>query len=469
MIIADNMLANGAARQLKIIGNNKKRPTERLSSGYRINRASDDAAGLSISEKMRSQIRGLNQGTRNIQDGISVCQVMDGALNEVHDMLHRLTELSVEAANDTLTVEDRYAIQEEIDQLVSEINKTSENTVFNGLPLLSPIDREHSIVTTSGNADVIFVIDNTGSMYSPINNVINNLSSFTDTLADCNVRYAIVEFGDTDTTFNSSSFMTSQDDVKTRLRQISCSGGGDEPEQALEGIMKALDYSFRDDGATKEIILVTDASYHDKNRDGLSTLSDNQVARAVRNAGARLSVVTSSQNISLYQNNLANGKVLNISSDFHASLTTLAKDVSIAAGSIEHIEPKDLCIHMGSSAEDYMFIHTFTVNASTLGISNLNCITHEDANRSLSKIENALDKVSKIRSTIGADQNRLEHAFANNTNTSENTQTAESRLRDADMAKEVMGLSKQSILEQVGQSMITQANQNTQGVLKLLQ
>ena len=131
MVIAHNMMAMNAQRQFNIVGNSKKKSTEKLSSGYRINRAADDATGLAISEKMRRQIRGLNQGANNTMDGISLLQVADGALAEVHDMLHRVTELSVQSANGTNTTEDRESIQQEINQIMSEINRISDTTEFN--------------------------------------------------------------------------------------------------------------------------------------------------------------------------------------------------------------------------------------------------------------------------------------------------------------------------------------------------
>ena len=467
--VVNNLGAMNAQRQFNITGASIKKSTEKLSSGYKINRAADDAAGLTISEKMRSLIRGMNQGSDNIQDGISVCQIMDGALAETHEIMHRMTELSVKASNGTLTPEDRNAIQQEINQLVTEIDRTSESTVFNELPLLSPIDREKEGSANAGNADVIFVIDNTGSMGGPINNVINNLSAFAEGLSDCNIRYAVVEYGDTDTTFDASPFMTSPEEVKNRIRQIRISGGGDGPEQALEGIMRALDYSFRKNVATKEVILVTDADYHEKNFDRLSEYTNEQVAQAIRDKGVRLSVVAGSGYINLYKNNLANGKVLDISSNFHNSLMTLADDIKKAAGEVVHIEPEDILIQMSNITGDNMSIHTYNVNSGTLGLTGLNCSTEEDARESIEKIEKALDKVSEIRSGIGAEQNRLEHSYANNTNKAENLTAAESRIRDTDMAKEMVSLTTSNILSQAGSAMLSQTMQNPQSILQLLQ
>ena len=168
-----------AQRQFNITGDSIKKSMEKLSSGYRINRAADDAAGLTISEKMRSLIRGMNQGSDNIQDGISVCQIMDGALAETHDIMHRMTELSVKASNGTLCPEDRQAIQSEMNQLIRELDRTAESTVFNEKQLIAPVDLEKIAVNPKGGkADIVFVVDNTGSMGGLINNVMNNLTSF---------------------------------------------------------------------------------------------------------------------------------------------------------------------------------------------------------------------------------------------------------------------------------------------------
>ena len=171
MVVAHNMMAMNAQRQFNIVGNSKKKSTEKLSSGYRINRAADDAAGLSISEKMRRQIRGLNQGANNTMDGISLLQVADGALSEVHDMLHRVTELSIQAANGTNTTEDREAIQQEVNQIMSEINRISDTTTFNERKLFR------------GNLD-IKGIENSGQASTGKVGIVGDTAVFTYTFYD---------------------------------------------------------------------------------------------------------------------------------------------------------------------------------------------------------------------------------------------------------------------------------------------
>lgn len=472
--VVSNLSAMNAQRQFNITGDTIRKSTEKLSSGYKINRAADDAAGLTISEKMRSLIRGMNQGSDNIQDGISVCQIMDGALAETHDIMHRMTELAVKASNGTLCPEDRNAIQQEMNQLIAEIDRTAESTQFNTKQLLAPTDFEK--VTTNpngGKADVIFVIDNTGSMSGHIANVKNNLTSFADGLANCNVRYAVVEYGDTDWTqpqhVVASDFMTSPADVVDRLNAISLTGGGDGPEMALEGIMKALDCPFRSDAAAKEVILVTDADYHVQGDGDEYNYTTEQVAQKVIDKGVRLSVVTGSYYKDYYKNGVANGSVLDISSNFHDSLMSLAGEIADAAGEIIHKNPEDIWIQMSNVDGDGMTIHTYDVKASSLGIAELDCLTESSARGCMEKIESALDKVSEIRSNIGAEQNRLEHSYDNNNNKAENMTAAESRIRDTDMSAEMMKLTTANILSQAGSAMLSQTMQNPQSVLSLLQ
>ena len=270
MVVQHNMQAMNTNRQLGIVTNAQSKSTEKLSSGYRINRAADDAAGLSISEKMRSQIRGLDKASSNAQDGISAVQTAEGALNEVHSILQRMNELATQAANDTNTSTDRSAIAAEISQLTSEVDRIQSTTQFNTMNLL-------------------------------------------------------------------------------------------------------------------------DGSFKDKN----------------------------------LQVGALEGQNIQISID--------------------------------------------DMSANSLGLTSLDVDTNENAGKTMTKVQSAIDQVSTQRSALGAIQNRLEHTIANLDTTSENTSSAESRIRDTDMAEEMVTYSKNNILAQAGQSMLAQANQSTQGVLSLLQ
>ena len=270
MVVQHNLSAMNTNRQMGVVTSALQKSTEKLSSGYKINRAGDDAAGLSISEKMRSQIRGLNKASDNAQDGISLIQVAEGALNETHSILQRMNELATQAANDTNTSTDRTAIKAEIDQLTSEINRIQSTTQFNTQNLL-------------------------------------------------------------------------------------------------------------------------DGKFTGKN------------------------------------------------------------------------------LQVGSLKGQTIKISISNMNAKTLGVSGLTVDKNSTAGVSMSKIQAAIDKVSTQRSNLGALQNRLEHTINNLDTTSENTSAAESRIRDTDMADEMVQYSKNNILAQAGNSMLAQANQQTQGVLSLLQ
>ena len=270
MVVQHNLTAMNANRQLGITTNAQAKSSEKLSSGYKINRAGDDAAGLTISEKMRSQIRGLNKASDNAQDGVSLIQVAEGALNETHSILQRMNELATQAANDTNTTADRGAIQSEIDQLTSEIDRISSTTQFN----------------------------------------------------------------------------------------------------------------------TQNLI---DGSFTKKS------------------------------------------------------------------------------LQIGSICGQAITISVGSMNADAIGVSGLKMTSFTNAGKAMSQIQGAISKISETRSYLGALQNRLEHTIANLDNISENTSSAESRIRDTDMAEEMVNYSKNNILAQAGQSMLAQANQSTQGVLSLLQ
>jgi flagellin len=269
MVVQHNLTAMNTSRQLNGVTNAQAKSTEKLSSGYKINRAGDDAAGLSISEKMRSQIRGLNKASSNAQDGISLIQVAEGALNETHSILQRMNELATQAANDTNTTTDRTAIQDEIDQLTSEIDRIQSTTQFNTMNLL-------------------------------------------------------------------------------------------------------------------------DGTFSDKK------------------------------------------------------------------------------LQVGSLENQTISVTITNMDAATLGVGSLDVTSHTAAGTSMTAIQDAIEKVSDQRSTLGALQNRLEHTINNLDTTSENTQAAESRIRDTDMAAEMVEFTKDQVLSQAGTAMLAQANQSSQNVLSLL-
>jgi len=299
MIVQHNMTALNANRQLGVSNSSLAKSTEKLSSGYRINRAGDDAAGLSISEKMRGQIRGLNQASTNAQDGVSLIQTAEGAMNETHAILQRMRELAVQGANDTNVSKDRDAINAEMKQLTKEIGRIGDTTEFNTMKLFKA-----TADTANG-------------------------------------------------------------------------------ETTIAGQSKALQVGANKDQTIK----------------------------------FQMAKVTNDEN---------NNKV------------------SIQAGGLNESQ------------------------SVTLDNKVFDCKSNSSYGVAIKTLDNAIEVVSKSRSDLGALQNRLEHTIANADNTAENLQSAESRIRDVDMADEMVKYSKSSILQQAGQSMLAQANQSTQGVLSLL-
>jgi len=339
MRINNNLIAMNTHRQLGIANTGASKSMEKLSSGYRINRAGDDAAGLSISEKMRAQIRGLNMASKNAQDGISLIQTAEGALNESHSILQRMRELAVQAANDTNVDADRASLQSEIDQLAEELTRIAQNTEFNTQKLLDGTFKS--------------------SKFHIGANAGQNIS-----LSIGNMDAATLSVGDKYTATSSTTLKDS----------------------------KSVIYTFKSAGATLG-----------------STGSTLKAAYSGYYKGSTV----------------ATAKLYRIASEAYAQSTV----------------------------------------AITLGI---NISDQKSANSAITTINNALETVSAERSKLGAYQNRLEHTISNLDNVAENLQASESRIRDVDMAKEMMEFTKQNILQQAATAMLAQANQAPQTVLQLL-
>jgi flagellin len=340
---------------------------EKLSSGLRINRAGDDAAGLAISEKMRAQIRGLEQATRNAQDGISLIQTAEGGLNETHSILQRMRELAVQAANDTLTPDDRGSINTEIAELKSEIERIALSTEFNTKDLL----------------DGSFGASRSGG-----------------------------------------SLITSESGLGS-LSDISVTG-------AKEGT-----YTFV---ASTSFLQLKDSTGNGQTI-AVSQFSDNTV-QTIKFEQLGISVTTDTT--------------------FDANGVTWNGLTIIVSGSTSTFQ-------IGADEGQSMSISIGDMRASSLGVDNVNILTSSAAGEAITTINDALSTVSEQRATLGAYQNRLEHSINNLSTAAENLTASESRIRDVDMAKEMMSFTKNSILNQAATAMLAQANQQPQGVLQLLQ
>ena len=419
MIVQHNLTAMNSNRMLGITTNSVAKSTEKLSSGYNINRAADDAAGLSISEKMRRQIRGLTQASSNAQDGISAVQTAEGALAEVHDMLQRMDELATKAANGTQSQGDRQNIQDELDQLLTEIDRVSETTKFNETYLLK------------------------GSTNFDDGKVTNYLSAKT---AGINGAF---EPGRNDGVLNA--------DTKTSAAKAIFRINDDEWTKISN--LKAGD--TYDIGGTVYTLVSAESA---------SAVSDTQIAYSAKGTVKVTTQLVTKMTRALNKANEigSDNGTKGIASDFdptnHTWTITKAK-VSVQA-------PLSISLHVGadSTATNKIDLQIEKMNTRGLGIEGLKVTgtSAENATFAIDAIADAVNRVSMQRSTLGAIQNRLEHTIKNVDNVVENTQSAESAIRDTDMATEMVKFSNNNILQQAGQSMLAQANQSNQGVLSLL-
>jgi flagellin len=373
MRINHNIAALNTHRQLSSATNAQSKSMEKLASGLRINRAGDDAAGLAISEKMRGQIRGLDQASRNAQDGISLIQTAEGALNETHDILQRMNELANQAANGTLTAQDRTNVSDEITQLNSEIDRISKSTNFNTQNLL---DGSFGVqLGTSGLA-----------------------------VGSAGVTNIDISGAKASTTYTLTA------------------GGANE-------------YVLNDGSGSTQTVTLADNTAGTLNFDKLG------IKISVNSANTRANLIGS----------VAGG----------GAAGTVVTGASAAV---------DLQIGANNATSERMGIQISKIDSSATSLNTgaISVATAANARTAMDIIKTATATVSTERSKLGAYQNRLEHTINNLNTSSENLTAAESRIRDVDMAKEMMNQTKNSILSQAAQAMLAQANQQPQGVLQLL-
>ena len=434
MVVQHNLSAMNANRMLNVTTSAQSKSTEKLSSGYKINRAADDAAGLSISEKMRKQIKGLTQASSNAQDGVSAVQTAEGALTEVHSMLQRMNELAVQSGNGTMSKDDRQNIQDEMDQLVSEIDRVSETTKFNETYLLKGDDVSNGNTKKYAEDDVIGSIDGVK---------VQAKGTTADELTDgAEIKLGTI----TVKSSNDTSFAIAEADVTKAENVVSVSSDGTNTTVTLKDGTEKTD--------TKDAIQTT---Y------GIETKAAGS-ATILKSLKAENTNATVTGN---YTGNLDNLKVgdavnvkLTVGSSGATALSTSAKSLVLS-----------FQVGADTTAENKIDVTMESMSAKSIGIEGISVTgkTSTNADKAVDTIGNAIKKVSSQRSALGAVQNRLEHTIANLDNVVENTTSAESRIRDTDMAEEMVAYSKNNILIQAGQSMLAQANQSNQGVLSLLQ
>ncbi len=402
MIIQHNIAALNSYRQLSTNNSAISKNLEKLSSGYKINRAGDDAAGLAISEKMRAQITGLEKAQDNANDGISLVQTAEGALTEVHDMLNRMVELATQSANGTYDDEtDRANLQKEVTSLKDEIDRISKSTNFNGIDLLNGTDLKGTQATEASKAS--FTVDLTGGTY---------------------------DLKDTDTLQLTIGGQT--------VTSNAVSGGGTTDAATIAGLFDGQKYT---NGGTTYTIKAsgTKLTFTADTADAATAPTGNvNVTKTGSGAGTASGTLTVAD----------------------------AKD-----GTADAEATGGLTLQIGDTADDFNQIKVVVnaVDTETLDIDDVDISTAAGASTAIDKIKKAIDTVSSTRGDLGAIQNRLEHTINNLGVTTENITSAESRIRDTDMAEEMMAYTKNNILVQASQAMLAQANTLPQGVLQLLQ
>jgi flagellin len=382
MIINHNIAALNTYRMLSNNNVLAAKSLEKLSSGLRINKAADDAAGLAISEKMRGQIRGLDQAVRNSQDAISLIQTAEGALNETHSILQRMRELAVQASSDSYTDVDRNELQKEVDQLIKEINRIANTTEFNTKKLID--GSRANIVAKNGFADVLGTNTDKFTLSTTV---------VTSTATEIEGTYLLKILNETSTpgTYNYAI--------------------------------------YNDSGGTW----------------ATGTVDVTQAVTVTISSTASITVTANADTLT--------------SGDSIAIVIRKAKEAG---------NDNSLTFFIGANSSQFMKVDINDMDAASLHVSGIKIDTQSSAEAAISTIEQALRDVSAERSKLGAFQNRLEHTINNLGAASENLTAAESRIRDVDMAKEMMEFTKLNILQQAATAMLAQANQQPQNVLQLL-
>ena len=470
MVVQHNMQAMNANRMLNITTGAQSKSTEKLSSGYRINRAADDAAGLTISEKMRKQIRGLDQASTNAQDGVSSVQTAEGALTEVHSMLQRMNELAVQASNGTNAESDRQAIQDEIDQLTTEIDRVSETTKFNetyllkgeaGTKLINMKAHDAGLkgtLTDNGDGTATFKMDalSSGDKIS-IGGKQYTIGSTADEAKNLYKNVAVD--GSETVTVNGKTYTVKDTNPKADKNEIS--------KNDLDALVKAgVTVEYKGQSAT---VITDDGKKGGTATDGVDDLDPSVITAKKAYELASKELLAANQ-IGDTENS---AKVYVGGTTDAVTLANATNEFTINVGQAKVANSLAFSLHVGADADmtNKIQVNIDSMDSASLGIKGLNVKddSGKAATYAVDAIADAVAKVSSQRSALGAVQNRLEHTIDNLDNVVENTTSAESRIRDTDMAEEMVNYSKNNILAQAGQSMLAQANQSTQGVLSLLQ
>ena len=524
MVVQHNMQAMNSNRVLGGTTLAQAKSTEKLSSGFRINRAADDAAGLTISEKMRKQIKGLNRASKNAQDGISAVQTAEGALTEVHSMLQRMNELSTQAANGTNSKSDRDAIQSEIGQLTTEIDRVAETTKFNETYLLKGDNGEKTINLPAHDAGLKGDLKDNGDGTATFtmkelkygDKVMIGGKEYTigvdKATATTDNQKKVAEAAQAANTEANKGEKTFKKGAKATINGVECeyhdttekykkTTAGDtaieagwyrvdqfpnDLKNASEDEVKKAKYDVTVDenftgtfvahgNANKEVLFekpMTDDGKNGGTADDKVDDNDTSIITAKKAYMLAAAELKKANNIGDTESN-ADAGTKNGDKIDPFTLDKASNVIEIHVGKTKVPQTLSFNLHVGSDADmtNKINVNVEAMTSAYLGVKNLN-VSDDSGNAAtyaIDSIGDAISKVSAQRSSLGAIQNRLEHTIANLDNISENTTAAESRIRDTDMASEMVEYSKNNILKQAGTSMLAQANQSSQGVLSLLQ
>ncbi|RKJ57546.1 flagellin [bacterium 1XD42-1] len=518
MIVQHNIMALNSYNRLGTNNNAVQKNLEKLSSGYRINRAGDDAAGLAISEKMRAQITGLERAQLNAKDGISLVQTAEGALTEVHSMLNRLVELGVESANGIYQATDRDKIQAEVNQITEEIDRISKSTNFNGIKLLDGSLGSSTANVDGGSAITATQTDATQAQYVGANAVLNGVTFASLTKGDVLTVTVNTRINGTDSAQTFS--LTYNPDKHTQLSDLQDALNA-QIKEAFGADFKVTDntqvltFEAKEAGADKAIVSGmswTVKNYNDSASGvvvatGSTSMTETKGVDAYTTVsgfdGGATALTKTSSSADVEKNTLTiNGQKFVMVKDKDAAANVnkidsginviVAKDLDQAAADIEKatgikvavdgnnlkvFAPKGaasggagLTLQVGDTADSFNKVTVSVDNMSSagLGVNGLTVTDQGIAADSITRVKSAIEKVSVNRGRLGALQNRLEHTLNNLATTTENMTNAESRIRDTDMAQEMMAFTKNNVLVQAAQSMLAQANQQPQQVLQLL-
>lgn len=496
MVVRSNIMALNANRQLGMNNSQVSKSLEKLSSGYKINRAGDDASGLAISEKMKAQIKGLETASTNSQDGISLVQTAEGALTEVHDMLNRMVELAGKAANGTIDSEtDRAALQDEMNSLLDEIDRIAESTDFNGIKLLNGdlatnTVKLGNIKLGAGNASTT-VAATAATTTQAIGAGTAAAAKLTVEYTDANgkLQSVTVDYTGTATADTNATAMRDALKANSELSALFDIGGTGTDitftaKTAGEGGVKVTNITSTDaqKDAVGKLAFKDGTDAYEKVTGGANGIKagdkvtvNGTVYEFVANAGDK---VTTEGAVAVLVGADNNASAANLNKALESEGITVSVDNAQDLLFKPMSNGKGLTLQIGATGDAYnkVTINVGNMSSKGLGIDNLRNIgimSQDAASAALDQIKNgadsAINTVSSVRAELGAMQNRLEHTINNLDVASENMQSANSQIRDTDMAKEMMEYTKKNVLTQAAQAMLAQANQQPQSILQLLQ